>query len=324
MSWSAHQFETYVLQKHFGKRVRISYLAIVLGDMVPDSFTKVWVYGFNIGDDHFGAKDPAAFHRGWPGAGFTHSLLFGVVIALTVWRLARRRGWAVPWSVGLIVGQWAHSITDVNDTKGTMLFFPFTTHNFSIGTWAYAAQVGKHHDAAAFYSSLGFVMDVLWLCLLLVLARQVLTRHYFRTVIRPADNGVWNALGRRIPEDGQLAIYRSLFVFGVARIASWTTWAHFIESFAWDLRWGGPGWVAKVPPSTQSPAWLIGGALGVAGSCCALWWLVLRRVRLVDESHAQRIPDAITAARASAGQSETNPSSRFMVGEGTGGTRHHE
>ncbi len=41
MSWSAHQFESYVLQKHFGRKIAISYLAIVVGDMIPDSFTKI-------------------------------------------------------------------------------------------------------------------------------------------------------------------------------------------------------------------------------------------------------------------------------------------
>ena len=80
MSWSAHQFESYVLQKHFGRTITISYLAIVVGDMIPDSFTKVWVYGFNVGGTHYGVEEPADFHRGWPGAGFTHSLLFGAVI----------------------------------------------------------------------------------------------------------------------------------------------------------------------------------------------------------------------------------------------------
>ena len=48
MSWAAHQFEGYVLQKHFGSKVRISYLAIVAGDLLPDKFVKSWVYGFTI------------------------------------------------------------------------------------------------------------------------------------------------------------------------------------------------------------------------------------------------------------------------------------
>ena len=53
----------------------------------------------------------------------------------------RRTGnaWSLP-AIGIVIGQWAHALTDMNDSKGTMLFFPFTTHNFSLGTWAYAAQ----------------------------------------------------------------------------------------------------------------------------------------------------------------------------------------
>jgi membrane-bound metal-dependent hydrolase YbcI (DUF457 family) len=324
MSWSAHQFESYVLQKHFGRRIRISYLAIVVGDMIPDSFTKVWVYGFTVNGKHLGAQDPAQFHRGWPGAGFTHSLLFGAVVASSVWLLARRRQWAVPWAVGIVVGQWAHSITDTNDTRGTMLFFPITTHNFSLRTWAYGAQVGKHHDAAAYFSSLGLVMDLLWLAILLFFARTVLTRAYFRDVIRPSDYAAWNAIGRFIPEDGQIAIYRALFVFGVARLASWTIWAHFVADFGWDLSWSGPDWLVKVSPSPQSPAWLIGGALATIACCWTLWYLVLRRVQLGALPPTQSGSDAAIRDRASTGQSVTNPASSDKLASGTDGERHHE
>jgi membrane-bound metal-dependent hydrolase YbcI (DUF457 family) len=229
VSWSAHQFESYVLQRHFGARVRISYLAIVLGDVVPDSLVKIWVYGFTVHGHHYGSSDPANFHRSWPGGGFTHSMAFGVLVAALVWWLGRRKPWGVPWAIGIVIGQWAHVLTDINDTKGTMLLFPFTTHNFSIGTWAYGAQVGKHEDAAAYFSSLGFGMDALWLLILVIYARKVLTRDYFTEVIRPADQAAWARLGRRLPDDALLAIYRCLFAFALARVISWTIWAHLID-----------------------------------------------------------------------------------------------
>jgi membrane-bound metal-dependent hydrolase YbcI (DUF457 family) len=289
MSWSAHQFESYVLQKHFG------------------------------------ASDPARFHRGWPGAGFTHSLMFGVVIATIVWLVGRPRPWAIPWAIGIVIGQWAHAITDTNDSRGTMLFFPFTTHNFSLGTWAYAAQVGKHEDAASYFSSLGLVMDVLWLVILLLVARKVLTRQYFRTVIRPADPGIWSRMGRRIPEDGQVALYRGLFVFAVARIVSWTVWAHALKGYAFDFGWTGPGWLHKVPPAHETPAWLIGGALAVVGCCALLWLLVLRRARLpVEPALLQADAAPSSVARTASGQSVTTPSSRASVPAGTTLVRHQE
>ena len=280
MSWSAHQFETYVLQRHFGEKITVSYLALVAGDMIPDAFTKVWVYGFDIGGSHYGAAEPAEFHRGWPGAGFTHSLAFGAVVAALFWWFSRAHRWATPWAVGIVIGQWAHALTDMNDSMGTMLFFPVTTHNFSLGTWAYAAQVGKHQDAAAYFGSLGFVMDVAWLVVLIVFARRVLTREYFRGVVRAADPGVWDAIGRRVPEDGQVALYRGLFVFGVARLVSWSVWAHAIEGYGFDLGWTGPDWLRKVPPSSQSVGWFVGGGLAVVASCALLWVLVLRRARI--------------------------------------------
>ena len=326
MSWSAHQFESYVLQKHFGEKITISYLAIVVGDMIPDSFTKVWVYGFTVGNHHYGASDPARFHRGWPGAGFTHSLMFGVVIATIVWLVGRPRPWAIPWAIGIVIGQWAHAITDTNDSRGTMLFFPFTTHSFSLGTWAYAAQVGKHEDAASYFSSLGLVMDLLWLTILLLVARKVLTRHYFRTVIRPADPGVWSRLGRRIPEDGQVALYRGLFVLAVARVVSWTVWAHALRGYEFDLGWTGPDWLHKVPPAHETPAWLIGGALAVVGCCALLWLLVLRRARLpaegVVDPQADAAPSSIPCT--ASGQSVTTPSRRASVSGGTTLVRHQE
>lgn len=280
MSWSAHQFEGYVLQKHFGSRVRISYLAIVAGDLLPDAAIKVYVYGFTVGGRHYGAEDPSAFHRGWPGGGFTHSLAFGALVAGLVWWWGRRRPWGVPWGIGVVVGHWAHVLTDINDSVGTMLLFPFTTHAFSVGAWAYAAQVGKHEDAAAYYSSLGLAMDVLWLVVLAAYAPHVLSRRYFEEVVRPADPTVWDRLARRLPADALLAVYRGLFVFAVARLIAWTTWAHGRESYPFDLSWGGPDWVRKVPSSEQTWGWTLVGTVAVGGALLALSRFVLRRHRL--------------------------------------------
>ena len=284
MSWSAHQFESYVLQKHFGEKISISYLALVAGDLLPDAFIKIWVYGFDFNGKHYGASDPAGFHRGLGGAGFTHSLAFGALVALLVWWIGRPRPWAVPWAVGIVIGQWAHAITDTNDSRGTILFFPFSTHNFSIGTWAYGAQVGKHEDAAAYFSSLGIVMDVLWLLILVVFARRVLTRAYFHDVVKPADPGVWGAIARHIPEDGQVALYRGLFMFGVVRIVSWSVWAHLLNDHPYDLSWGGPAWLPKVAPSAQSTTWYTIGTVGTAAACFVLWLVVIRRVRLPESA----------------------------------------
>ena len=126
------------------------------------------------------------------------------------------------------------------------------------------------------------------------------------------------------PDDGQLAIYRVLFVFGVARIFSWTIWAHGIARYEWDLGWSGPDWVRKVPPSAQTPVWLIGGAVGVIVCCWTLSHFVLRRVRLHQPLVTQTRAAAITATRASSGLSETNPSSNSSLSGETESVRHHE
>ena len=68
-----------------------------------------------------------------------------------------------------MLGFAAHVLTDVNDSIGTMMLFPVTTLNWSLHTWAYAATVkgGKYLDAAAYFSSLGFAMDMFWLLVVL-------------------------------------------------------------------------------------------------------------------------------------------------------------
>jgi membrane-bound metal-dependent hydrolase YbcI (DUF457 family) len=259
MSWAAHQFETYAIQAHLPKRWagRISYLAIVAGDQTPDFVAKFWVYGFDVGGKHYGAAEPYKFHRGWPGAGFSHSLGFAVLVAGLVYLFTKSRG----WSAGLLLGMAAHSITDINDTVGTMLAFPFSTENFSIGTWAYAATPGgKYLDARAYYSSFGFVMDALWLVILLM-SWKVLTERYWRDVIVPADPKVWAWMGRRLPERALLAAYRATFFYGLCRMVAWTTWAHLLHPDSlrgWDLTWGGPDWI---PAFSLTHTSALGGAL---------------------------------------------------------------
>lgn len=235
MSWSAHDFEAYVIQRHLG--VRVSLLPLLVGTYAPDALTKWFVYGVNISAFKLASDDPAQFHRGWPGAGFTHSLLFGVVVALVAFLITRNR----VWGVSVLIGAWAHSITDINDSVGTMLFWPISTTNISTGAWAYAAQVGRYKDAAAYYSSLGLVMDAVWFVIALMHWR-VLTKDYFRTVVAPADP-LWGWLGRRFSETAMLAFYRAGFFYGTTRLIAWTIWAHLLNSYAFDFSWGGPNWI---------------------------------------------------------------------------------
>lgn len=53
MSWAAHEFENYFIQRHVG--LKASFLGVVLGTQLSDLFTKGFVYS---------ADDPAQFHRG--------------------------------------------------------------------------------------------------------------------------------------------------------------------------------------------------------------------------------------------------------------------
>jgi membrane-bound metal-dependent hydrolase YbcI (DUF457 family) len=163
MSWAAHQFEIYAVHKHLPAKMvgQVSFFGIYAGDFTPDFLAKFWVYGITINGHHYGAKVPERWHRGWPGMGLSHTLFFGVIIAAVLWAWKRNRA----FTIGYLLGFTAHVLTDVNDSVGTMLMFPFTILNWSLRTWAYAATVhgGKYLDAASYYSSLGLVMDLFWL-----------------------------------------------------------------------------------------------------------------------------------------------------------------
>ncbi|MBD0328919.1 MAG: metal-dependent hydrolase [Thermoleophilia bacterium] len=235
MSWAAHDLEPYAIQRHLGGKVAI--VPLLLGSYAPDIATKWFVYGIEVFGIELKADSPMEFHRGWPGVGFTHSLAFGVALAAIVLLLTRSRVWAI----SLLIGQWAHAITDVGDTAGSMLFFPFTTERVAVGAWVYAGEAGRYLDAAAYFSGLGFVWDGVWLAYGL-LSWRVLTRAYFRETIVPAD-GFWSWLGRYLPETALLALYRAPFFYGATRWVAWLLWAHVLHDYPFDLSWGGPHWI---------------------------------------------------------------------------------
>ena len=273
MSWAAHDLEPFVIQKHAG--LRIAFLPLLIGSYAPDIASKWFVYGVTLFGAELKAGDPAQFHRGWPGVGFTHSLAFGVAVALLVFALTRSRVWALSF----MVGQWAHALTDIGDTVGTMLLFPFTTELVSVGAWAYAGQTGRFTDAAAYYSGFGFVWDGIFLVWGL-LSWRVLTTAYFRGTIARADSS-WRWLGRYLSEPTLLALYRAAFFYGACRWTAWLIWAHAIEGYPFDLTWGGPHWVpavhaSELNPDGGSPALVVAGT-AVLGALAGVAWVRARR-----------------------------------------------
>lgn len=278
MSWAAHELEAYVIVKHVKRPV--SFLAVLIGSLSPDMLTKLPVYGVSIGPIDFEADDPAMYHRGWPGVGPTHSLLFGVLIALAALYLTRSR----PWALGLLLGQWAHALSDTLDSAGTMLFFPFTTQNYSAGMWAYAAGEGRYGDAAAYYSSLGGLWDLFWVAVVL-LSISVASTQWFRARIRPEDP-VWDHMqrGLRLSNPVLVAVYRAYLVYGTCRVLAWGFWARFLNPDRGhqevDLSWGGPHWVEAVSLPARSTGQLIAStAWGLTMTIVAgfLIWRLLGR-----------------------------------------------
>ena len=235
MSWAAHDLEPYAIQAHHS-RLKIAFVPLLLGSYAPDLMTKWYVYGIHLGPWDLKADNAAQFHRGWPGLGFTHSFLYGAVIGLIFWKGLGSKN----WGISFMIGQWAHALTDAGDTVGTMLFFPWTYH-VSVGAWAYAGQTGRLTDAAAYFSGLGGMWDLVWIVVGLY-SWQVLTRSYFETHVFTAD-AFWPKVNRFVPMTALLVAYRAAFFYGTSRWIAWTVWAHVIHHFPYDLSWGGPHWV---------------------------------------------------------------------------------
>ena len=103
-----------------------------------------------------------------------------VVVAVLVLLLTKSK----PWALGVLLGGLAHNVTDTSDTVGTMLLWPFWNENISTGIWAYAAEVGRYDDAGAYYSSLGVVMDALWLVIALAHFEVFRERYFWNTIVR--------------------------------------------------------------------------------------------------------------------------------------------
>ena len=255
MSWVAHDLEPYAIQRHLGKRVAI--IPLLIGSYAPDMMTKWFVYGINVFGLEVKADDPAQFHRGWPGGGLTHSLMFGVIIAVAIFLLSKRGIWAYSF----LIGQWSHALTDMGDTVGTMLFFPFSTHLFSVGAWQYAGQTGRFNDAGAYFSGPGFVWDGLWVVLAFA-GWRVLTREYFEENVLPGDP-IWNWAFAALPLAVVLALYRASFFYGVTRWVTWVLWAHVFNSYEFSIVWGGPTWVMAASGGTTARF----GLAPVAGCC---------------------------------------------------------
>jgi hypothetical protein len=239
VSWAAHDLEPYAFQRHL--TLKIAFVPLLLGSYAPDLMTKWFVYGITIFGIKLKADDPVQFHRGWPGFGFTHSFLFGIAISLVFWKVFGSKIWAVSF----LIGQWAHSLTDTGDTVGTMLLFPWT-HHFNVGAWAYAGQTGRTTDAAAYFSGLGSMWDLVWI-LYGFFAWRVLTTEYFDRYIFPVDR-TWSWANRLLPRAGLITLYRAAFFYGTCRWIAWTIWAHVIHHYPYDLSWGGPHWVHAAHP----------------------------------------------------------------------------
>lgn len=144
---------------------------------------------------------------------------------------------------------------------------------------------GRYGDAAAYYSSLGGVWDLLWLCVVLLVARQTLRADYFRNTIVPADPAPWAWLHRRLglSPAALLLLYRGLLFYGLGRMASWFLFARFDARTPFQPLWGGPSYLPAGNDLSDAGAMEVvlrtaAGALGFALFLMVVWRIAGRRL----------------------------------------------
>jgi len=242
MSWAAHDLEPYLLRAKIG--VSISVPFCILGSYSPDILTKWAVYGLDFSGHKKIVTDPIKLHRGWPGVGFTHSLLFPALIALVILLWSKHR----PWAVSFLIGAWAHVFSDTLDSVGVMLFFPFSDWHLHFNLWEYVGEAGRGHDAVAYYTSFGGLWDIFWATWLALRWRMLTTTHFVEKIY-PTDP-FWPWVKGKIGMIGALTVYRSSAFFGFVSIVAWTIWALFVNKFHPSFDWtvGGPQWAPRVGP----------------------------------------------------------------------------
>jgi membrane-bound metal-dependent hydrolase YbcI (DUF457 family) len=242
MSWAAHDLEPYLLRAKLGGR--ISLVFCLFGSYSPDILTKWAVYGLGWSTHEALLSDPVRFHRGWPGAGFTHTPFYGMLIAGVILLITRKKLWAVSYLIGAV----AHDLSDALDSVGIMPFWPISDWFLHVDLWEYGGEIGRRKDAVAYYTSLGGVWDAFWAIWLLRYWRMF-TVTYFRQEIVPADP-FWGWLQRWTSETVMLTVYRTSAFFGYASIIGWYIWALGVNQFHPHLDWtpGGPHWLPRQGP----------------------------------------------------------------------------
>jgi membrane-bound metal-dependent hydrolase YbcI (DUF457 family) len=242
VSWAAHDIEPYLIRAKLGAAISVPFC--LLGSYSPDLFTKWAVYGLDFSGNAKIVDDPVQLHRGFPGVGFTHSLLFAFVVAGVIMALSKQRIWAVSFLIGAI----AHVLSDTLDSVGVMLFWPLTDWHAHLDVWQYVGEAGRRKDAIAYYTSLGGAWDLSWAGWL-ALRWRVLTTAYFESEISPKDP-LWPWLRKRVGDAVSLTIYRTSAFFGFVSIIAWMLWALFVNDFQPHLDWslGGPSWAPRQGP----------------------------------------------------------------------------
>ena len=242
MSWAAHDIEPYLIKAHLP--VAISVPFCILGSYSPDLFTKWAVYGLDFSGKKELVSDPVQLHRGFPGVGFTHTLIFPIVVALVILFLSKHKLWAVSF----LIGAWAHVFSDTLDSVGVMLFWPLTDWHAHLDVWEYVGQAGRRTDAIAYYTSLGGAWDLFWAAWLATRWR-VLTTAYFESEVAPKDP-LWPWLRKKTGTAFALTVYRASAFFGITSIIAWMLWALFVNDFHPHLDWtlGGPSWAPRQGP----------------------------------------------------------------------------
>ena len=199
-----------------------------------------------------------------------------VVLAVT-----RSRSWAL----GILIGQWAHVLTDFADTAGDDALLPVLDragHDRACGSTP--QPKGATAMPPPTTSSLGGVWDLFWLVITLVFAWRALTPDLLpHDDRRRRPEGLGLVAPQAPTARGRAAdVLLGIMFYGLGRLATWFVFARVDAGADLDVNWGGPSWV--VGNDLSDASWievlrrtLVGGVLFIL-FLVACWVLFVRRL----------------------------------------------
>ena len=168
---------------------------------------KWFVYGIHIGGWDLKASDPVQFHRGWPGVGFTHSLLYGVVISPPLLAAAREQDLGDQLSDRPVGARDHRHRRHGRDDAALPVDDPHPLRRVGV-----RGPDRARDRCGGLLQWSRRVWDAVWI-VYGIFSWRVLTRSYFEQHVFTADE-FWSRANKYLPMAALLVVYRAAFFYG--------------------------------------------------------------------------------------------------------------